>query len=372
VPEANADFVQATLANGRAFDALAAGGDFTVSAYSEQNGVKNATVTPTVVVNGTAINPLLPPRRFNVPGYFVSTNGAPIQVPTGRFTPPNIIGKRREILEPLGPTARLVNNIGPGSFDKSLWLKRANDQVTIASRTGQYLGDASAFINPVGQRLIYASATVFPPLPPPNGSAAGLAVDPFSVPSGSAYTYDPSLSDNIQLGPGLSGGAVVWATDSSVFTSDTVDNFGNDGAPLDQTLWFLALGTESSTNSTSNLGIDFELNPLALKEINLPSSFLAGLGSYSDPTSEAALIDQAIDGAVAKALTQNGSEVDLNGFDPFPAGTTFTAANGGVVYADGVDAGVVGTPEPSTWILLATGSLGFLGFRLRRRKLSLA
>jgi hypothetical protein len=361
------------LANPRAFGPLEAAGDFFVRAYSEQNGVKNATVTPTVVVNGAAINPTPPPPPFNVPGYFVSTDGAPIQVPTGRFMR-TINGRMREIFVPLGPTAGPINKIGPGSFDKASWLKVANDQVTIASRTGQYLGDASAFINPVGQRLLLAGATVSPPLPPRPGAAAGLATDPFFVPSsGSPLLYDPVLNDRIQLETrGISGGALSWAVDSSVFTSDSVDNFVRDGAPLDKTLWFLAIGAQGPIGSRSDVGIDFEINPQALNEITFPSRFLAGLGPFSNAASVAALIDQAVNQAVAAALTPNGNEVDLRNFDPFPAGTTFSAASGGVQYADGVNAGITGAPEPGTWLLLATGLLGLLGMGRQRRKPSVA
>jgi hypothetical protein len=290
------------------------------------------------------------------------------------------------VVDQMGPTATIRNMglngggqpgaVGDGSFGKAAWLKVPNDQVTIASSTGQYLGDASAFINPVGQRLLYASATFFPaPVgPPPPGAAAGEAADPFFVPSSSSpLTYDPVLNNRIQLNStSLSGGALSWAVDSSVFTSDSVDNFLLDGAPLDKTLWFLALGAQGPITSQGGVGVDFEINPLALNEITFPSSFLAGLGTYSNTTQEAALIDKAIDQIVAGALTLNGSEADLLGFNPFPAGTTFTAANGGVEYADGVNAGLVAAPEPSTWLLLATGALGLLGIRWRQRQLSVA
>jgi hypothetical protein len=371
-PGARGGFAKAYLAQGHDMVAEKQGGNntFSVSAYSEEFGVTNASVTSTVIVNGNNLGSLPANRR----GYTVDTKGRSISVPTGEFG--MLDGKKYEKVKGLGPTARLVSNSGSPNFLKS-WLKIADDEAEITSKTGNYVGDGAAFINAMGERLLYAAASYDGQHPPNPGSAAGQAGDPFFIPSGSPLIYDPILNDSIQLDAGESGGAISWASDSSVFTSDNMDNFVQDGAPLDQTLWYLTLGGQGPIASTSDVGIDFELNPLALNEIAFPSSFLAGLGSYSDATSEAALIDQAIDQTVAAALTLNGNEVDLSGFDPFPTGTTFSAISGGVEYADGVDAGISGdgfssTPAPQAWLLFATGFLGLFGAGWRRSKLSSA
>lgn len=346
-----ATIVQATLANGKSFAPLLAAGNFNVSAYSEQMGVKNAAATPTVISNTRTIAPLANPRP-NVAGYFVVRNANAILVPGSPA---------------LGPTAAITNNIGPGTFPKGMWLIVPNDQATITSATGQYTGQGSAFIDPSGVGRIAAFASVAEPLPPPPGAAAGRAVDPISVPSGSPLAYAPALNGSIQIsGAGVSGGTLYWAVDSSVFTSDSVQNFADDGAPLDQTLWYLTMDAKGPVASTSGVDVDFELNPLALNEIAFPSSFLAGLAPYSDAVSEAALIDQAIDQAVDSALSFSGGIASLSPeFDPFPDGTVFNAAAGGVEYADGVDAGLVGVPEPGTIGLLLLGSIGAAMFRWR-------
>jgi hypothetical protein len=100
--------VTATISNGQDFDFLAAAGSFAVHAYSEQNGAKNATVTPTVVVGGTAVAPIAGPvfgmNAPPFPAYYIG-DGAPVYVPTGMLTPPNNLnGRRNPVLTQLGPT----------------------------------------------------------------------------------------------------------------------------------------------------------------------------------------------------------------------------------------------------------------------------
>jgi hypothetical protein len=238
-------------------------------------------------------------------------------------------------------------------------LTARGDNVTVTSTSGNYSGQAAAFISSGGVRGISADATTSA-APPPAGNAAARAYDPFEIPSGSSYVYDPTITATVELdSPDASGGIAAFAVDSSVFTTDSVDNFTADGTPLNDTLWYLSVGGDTPTTSTSDVLVDFELNPLALNEIMFPSSFLASIGPYSDTDSEALLIDQALDQSIASQLALNGDAVDLNGVDPFPTGTMFQAISGGVEYADDVDAVVSAAPEPASLVLLS-GSLVIL------------
>jgi hypothetical protein len=370
--------VTATISNGQDFDFLAAAGSFAVHAYSEQNGAKNATVTPTVVVGGTAVAPIAGPlfgaNAPPFPAYYIG-DGAPVYVPTGMLTPPNNLnGRRNPVLTQLGPTRALLVNSdsgggggaqGPNQFDKTRWLPAAGDQVTITSVTGQYMGQASAD-NIGGTRVLSASADAGA-LPPPQGNAAARALDPYSISSGAGpLAYAPKLNGALNANaPGVAAGALWWATDSSVFTSDSVYKFTDDGEPLDKTLWYLAIDDAGAINSLADVNVDFVLNPLALDEITFDPGFLSTIGSFSNPTTEAALIDAAIDQRVENALSLNGGALSLStDFDPFPSGTTFTPVAGGVTYGDGVEAAVA-APEPSSVLLLLPGAA--LAARIRRR-----
>jgi hypothetical protein len=348
--------VQATLANGEQFDTLAAVGDFSVKSFSQQGTAKNVTRTPTFISNGV-------PIAAGPTTYMTSMTGAAIPVRTGVDSKGNPtytnFGQTFVILAPNGRS-----NIAKGS------LKIRNDEVGVLSSTGSFTGEGAAVVGGAGMRSILAEAERFDPNSPP-GAAAGQAVDPFTVTaSGSPLAYAPTIGGTVQLdAANESGGALYWAADSFTFTSDSIENFADDGTPLNDTLWYLSLGADEPTNSLSDMEIDFELDPLALQEIIFPSSFLASLGAYSDPTTEAALIDKAIDKTVASALSLTGDTVSLpSGFDPFPTGTTFSPEGGSVQYADGVDAGIT-APEPGTGPLLIAGLAGLaLALVTRRRR----
>ena len=193
------------------------------------------------------------------------------------------------------------------------------------------------------------------------------------MPAGSSYAYAPTIDASLQLtNSSASGGAEFFAVDSSVFTTDDVNNFPDGGSPLEDTLWNLSLSADGPLGSTSDVDVDFELNPLALNEILLPSSYLSSLPGYSASLTAAqiaTLVEGAIDDAIGQALTfDSGSgTVSLSAFALFPAGTLFQAADGGVVYAEAVDAGLTDVPEPATLWLVGAGLFALAGVSLKRR-----
>jgi hypothetical protein len=241
-------------------------------------------------------------------------------------------------------------------------IANPGDNVTLTSTSGAYSGTAKAFVSTGGVRGISADATG---TPPPGGRSAARAFDPIDIPSGSAFSYSPTISATVQLGSsGIDGGFAYFAVDSSVFTSDTVDNYLQDGAPFDGSLWYLTVGGDSRTAGTSDVQVDFQLNPLALNEIQLPASFIASLGTFTDTDSEVLLIDAAIDQSIGSQLTIDGDTVGLTNVNVFPSGTTFTAINGGVEYAEDVDAALTTAPEPASLTILATSVV--VGAAMRR------
>jgi hypothetical protein len=240
-------------------------------------------------------------------------------------------------------------------------IANPGDNVTLTSTSGAYSATAKAFVSSGGVRGILADATG---TPPPGGRSAARAFDPIDIPSGTAFSYSPTISATVQLGSaGIDGGFAYFAVDSSVFTSDTVDNYVQDGAPFDGSLWYLTVGGDSPTASTSDAQVDFQLNPLALNEIQLPTSFIASLGPFTDTDSEVLLIDSAIDQSIGSQLTLNGNTVGLDNVNVFPTGTTFGAINGGVEYAEDVDAALTTAPEPASLVILATGLLACAAMR---------
>jgi hypothetical protein len=199
--------------------------------------------------------------------------------------------------------------------------------------------------------------------PPPPGAAAGGAYDPVTVTGGSSYAYGPTIDVTFQLGnPGVSAGLDIYAVDSTV--TDSVSDFLNEGSPFQQTLWVLSLDADQPLNSTSDVSVDFELNPLALQEIVLPTSYLLTLPGYSAGLSNAELadlIDAAFESSIAAALAFTNGTVSLQDFQLFPDGTQFQPI-GDVTYAEGVSAGLNAVPEPTALWILATSVLCLFGF----------
>jgi hypothetical protein len=190
------------------------------------------------------------------------------------------------------------------------------------------------------------------------------------VPGGASYTYAPIINVLMQSDvSALSAGVEYFAVDSTVYTSDTVDNFVEQGSPRDGTLWTLDIAANGPVASPSGLDIDFELNPLALDEITFPTSFLITLPGYSPSLTHAQLaplINSAINSAIRGAFSIDSSGVaSISDFSFLPTGTMFTPLGGDVVYADGVNTGVA-VPEPSTITLVLTG-LMVAGMLYRRQ-----
>lgn len=192
------------------------------------------------------------------------------------------------------------------------------------------------------------------------GTAAGEADDPITITS--SFSYTPSLDASIKLDAANQSGDVdVFATDSSI--ESDIDNFVQDDATL-STLWDLSLSAAGHISSVSDVGFDFELNPLALdeKEILLPGAWGTGEGSsHAVDVALANAFNAYVDGQIAAgALTFNPTtdEVDLANFSPFPDQTEFSPDNNSVEFVEGAEADIQATPlPPAIWGGLALAGL---------------
>ncbi|MFI5382396.1 MAG: hypothetical protein ACHRHE_24120, partial [Tepidisphaerales bacterium] len=276
-----------------------------------------------------------------------------------------------------GPPLAVQRNIPKSN------LASAGDMDSLTSASGDYSGTATQFERVVGfpiatgtvkeiQAKVETSPTrstrIRQALP---GNAAAMAEDPFTVAGGSSYAYliGADVSINIDEAPDRAG-ALVFATDSNLFTTDSLDNFVEDGEPLNDALWTLEVSGDGLIDSTAELGIDFELNPLAPKEINFPTAYLTSLPGYSaalTPDELAPLIDEEFDGRVRDAMLFSSGSASLTGFSVFPDGTTYTPLNGiDDTYLDGV-AAAVEAPEPSGLAVAGIALPAFAWFRRRGR-----
>ena len=227
-----------------------------------------------------------------------------------------------------------------------------------------YTGSGNQFQSATGKYLAAFGSTNSKDKKPPEGAAAGAAFDPILIPGGALLAYSPMVDASFQIGDSsITGGADIYAVDSTVFTSDDLSNFLNDGSPFENTLWHLNLAANGPVAGTSDVSVDFELNPLALDEIIFPTLYLVSLPGYSMDLSDqelAELIDEAVDKAVREAFVLVGDTVQLQNFLLFPDGTLYAPINS-VEYAEGVDAGLTTVPEPASILLLASATLMLLG-----------
>lgn len=329
---------------------LGGAGTTNLKAYSRQDppaaAGPNATVTSTL--NGAA-GPA--PKTLNGASTGIDI---PNPAPPPRFnrTPPPVVALQNQ------PKRNITAN---------------GDIQTLRSTSGSYSGVAGqeqGVLNGAGVRSVFAygirnAGAVAP------GQAAGGAFDPFTVPSGASYSYQPIIDVLMQSDLAeLSVGVGYFAVDSFVFTSDTVDNFTDDGSPSSGSLWTLGISASGPVASPSGLNIDFELNPQALDEISFPTSFLVTLPGYSGSLTHAQLaplINTAINTKIRGAFAVDSNGVaSVNDFSFLPAGTMYTPMGGDVVYGDGVNAGVQAAPEPSSLMLAGSAMLSLVLVRIRR------
>jgi opacity protein-like surface antigen len=250
-------------------------------------------------------------------------------------------------------------------------ITQVGDSQTLFSLTGTYTGTGNQFQSATGKYLGAIASTNSKDKKPPEGAAAGAAFDPILIPGGALLAYSPMVDATFQIGDSsITAGVDIYAVDSTVFSSDDLSNFLNDGSPFENTLWHLNLAANGPVAGPSDVAVDFELNPLALDVIIFPTSYLVGLPGYSMGLSDAevaTLIDQAVDKAVTEALVLIGDTVQLQSFLLFPDGTFYAPINS-VEYAEGVDAGLTTVPEPTSILLLASAILILLGFHSGRTR----
>jgi len=264
------------------------------------------------------------------------------------------------------PTVSLLDQ------NKSLIVK-AGDSETITSASGAYSALAAQLAKADGTREIQAGTRLTDSVA---GKAAAAAYDPVTIPGGSTYSYAPTVSASVQVDDlTTSAGTVSYALDSNTFTSGDLDTFPTGSPSMDPTLWYLGLSADGPVASVSDLGIDFELNPVALNEISFPTAYLTSLPGYSPsltPAELAALIDTQIETALMQpgviSIAGDGT-ASLSDYQFFPDGTTFTPANGqDVEYADGSNAAIEDdVPEPESGGFFVLAALG-LGISRRPRR----
>ena len=197
------------------------------------------------------------------------------------------------------------------------------------------------------------------------GRGAGAAFDPFGLdPSSIPYSYQVTLDAYIALDhPGDTGGLVFFAVDSRAVDPNA---FYGLGQPLDKTVWYLAISANGPIDSQSDF---FDASKFKVEFHVNDTSILDLVDGSGNPVSDS----DVINGILGAFRLDADGLASLNSYPLFPyfmpagatlpglAGdTTYTVDRSGVIYGQGVNAGVAGVPEPSTLLLVALGVLALL------------
>jgi hypothetical protein len=347
--------VTATENNPAATTFNSTNGFMNVAAYSEQAGVKNASISSTVTFGGV-------PQTAGG-GVFKNGTGltsTTIFVPDGT-TRIGLSGRPVPNGKFLGPVAQ---NLGANGFALTKNnLSQVNDIYAISSTTNGWIGTAR--VRNVGGAAKYALTAIATSGVAP-GAAAARATDPVDIPTGS-YAYNPDINLSLDIEPGESGDAKAYAVDASTFTAADVETYNPDDNPLSNALWSLEMGGSQPASGPANVEVDFELNPLALHELAFPASFISSLGSFSTDAQEVALIETAFDNTITADESFSGNTDTLTNVDPFPQGTMFSPAINNEEYNFGVDAEIA-VPEPGVAVSVMAMGACVLGRRPRRQR----
>lgn len=341
--------------NSKGLNPKAIGEDGTTSLYAHSSQSApdavgpNDTITLTQIINGQPVDPANAPQ----------VTDSAFKIPVGQADNPNQ-------LIYYGPTVALLKQ------KKSLLVTDGDDQI-LQSLSGDFKGGAYQASND-GKNTIYAFAKnryLIRPADAPKtiGKAAGAAYDPFMVPGGQSYAYQPNIDISIGSDGDSSGSVLFYALDIHTYASSDLETFADAGMPMDQTLWNLRIGADGPITSQLQLHIQFQLNPAALSEIHFAPSMTVGFANFYSlpPAVQAVLISAEIDTNLSTPgrFTVSGGTATLTDYDLFAPGTTFTSSGGSVPFGEGVNVSGVEVPEPAVVALIVIAVVGSVAGRRR-------